>query len=108
MTAKVAHALRAAGRDGRNTAIVMTQAAECTWRGLPPERDEAPQSTVEALMYELRTNGLPQLRKENTQRRLADLSVSQLREVIEQLIRLQPKYPRIDDELIETLRELSK
>ena len=79
--------------------------AERTWRGLPPWRDKAAQSMVEALMFELREYGIEQLKKQNTQRRLADLSVSQLREVIERLIKLQSKYLRIDDELISTLRE---
>jgi hypothetical protein len=56
-----------------NMAIVMTQAAERRWRGLPPERNEAAQSTVEAVMYELRQYGIEQLKNQNTQHRLAEL-----------------------------------
>jgi hypothetical protein len=83
--------------------------AERTWRGLPPERDEAAQSTVEALMYELREHGVDQLKNANTQRRFAEFSGRQLREVIERLIKLRPRYPPgITEELITTLLEQTK
>src|SRR5262249_18471489 len=44
-------------------------------------------STVEAVVYELRTHGLAQLKKPNCQRRLGELSPEQLREVMARLIR---------------------
>src|SRR5262245_3356367 len=39
-------------------------------------------STVEALMYELRENGLPQFKNRNYLRRLGELSDKQVREVL--------------------------
>lgn len=78
---------------------------ERTWRWLQPERDEAAQSTIEALMFELREYGVDQLKKSNTQRRLADLSAWQVREVIARLTKLRPRYPRITAELIAALQE---
>jgi hypothetical protein len=62
-------------------------------------------STVDAVVYELRTHGLAQLGKPNCQRRLGDLSPEQLREVIARLIRLRPRYPKIDDALLLQLEE---
>ena len=59
-------------------------------------------------MYELREYGIDQLKKSNTQRRLAELSDRQLREIIERLTKLRPRYPRIDDGLISTLQERIK
>lgn len=69
------------------------------------EQYGAPKDTVEALMFELRTYGLAALAGANCQRRLADLSSSQVREVIGRLIRLRPDYPAITDELIFQLGE---
>jgi hypothetical protein len=63
-------------------------------------RDGAPQSTVEALVYELRTHGLTALQHPNCLRRLDDVSGTQLREATARLIRLQPKYPAITDDLL--------
>ena len=79
--------------------------ADHTMRGLRFERDGAAQSTVEAVMYELREYGIKQLRKTNTQRRLAEVSDRQLREVIGRLEKLQPKYSRITEALISMLKE---
>jgi hypothetical protein len=64
-------------------------------------------STVEAVMYELRTYGVAALAGPNCQQRLADLSNAQVREVIERLDRLRPKYPAITDHLLLLLAELS-
>jgi hypothetical protein len=83
----------------------MTQAAERTWRALPPERNEAVSSTIEAVMYELREFGTEQLKKTNTQRRLAELSLAQLREIIPRLMALRPRYPAISDDLLFLLSE---
>jgi len=62
-------------------------------------------STVEAVIYELRSCGLAQLKKPNCQRRLGDLSGEQLREVIARLIRLRPQYSKINDELLLQLED---
>jgi hypothetical protein len=62
-------------------------------------------TTVEALMYELRTHGVTALGRPNCQRRLGDLSTIQVREVIERLTRLRPRYPAITDELLLTLTD---
>src|SRR5262252_9518325 len=62
-------------------------------------------STVEAVVYELRTYGLVQLKKPNCQRRLGDLSGEPLREVIARLIKLRPQYPKIDDMLLLQLED---
>jgi hypothetical protein len=64
------------------------------------EQYGAPKATVDALMFELCTYGLAALAGANCLRRLADLSSSQVREVIGRLIRLRPHYPAITDELI--------
>jgi hypothetical protein len=60
-------------------------------------------TTVEALMYELRTDGVRALARPNCQRRLGDLSTIQVREVIERLTRLRARYPAITNELLLTL-----
>jgi uncharacterized glyoxalase superfamily metalloenzyme YdcJ len=62
--------------------------------------DGAPQSTVEALVYELRTHGLTALEHPSCLRRLDDVSTAQLREVLARLIKLRPKYPAIADDLL--------
>jgi len=56
--------------------------------------DRAAESTVETVVYELRTYGLAQLKKPNSQWRLGELSPEQLREVLARLIRLRPQYPK--------------
>jgi hypothetical protein len=78
------------------------EAALCKRRA---EYGAAP-STVEAVMYELRTYGLAAIAGPNCQRRLADLSNAQLRQVIERLDRLRPNYPAITDNLLFSLAEL--
>jgi hypothetical protein len=82
--------------------------ADRVWHGLPPERDEAAKSTVEALMYELREFGIEQLKKQNTQRRLTELSDRQLHEIVWRLEKLKAQYPRIDDALVSKLKEQIK
>jgi hypothetical protein len=72
------------------------------WEALndPRRFERAAQSTCDALLYELRTYGVPQLAKPNCRGRLSDLSTEQLRELLAALMRLRPKYPAITDELI--------
>jgi hypothetical protein len=63
-------------------------------------------TTVEALMYEMREYGLPQLRNLNCLRRLGELSTGQLRDVIGRLMKLRPGYPTtITEELLLKLGE---
>jgi hypothetical protein len=59
-----------------------------------------------AALYELREYGISQLAKPNCQRRLAVLSPKQFEELIAALLRLQPYYQTITDELIATLQEI--
>ena len=67
---------------------------------------DAPRSTYDAALFELREYGITQLAKPDCQRRLAMLSTKQLEDVIAALLRLQPRYQTITDELIATLREI--
>lgn len=62
-------------------------------------RGAAP-STVEALLYSLRERGVAALAEPDCKCRLSELSVVQIRTVIERLDGLRPKYPRITDDLI--------
>ena len=71
-----------------------------------PASQDAAQSTYDAALWELRTYGLAQLAKENCRRRLSDLSTKQLRELIAALMRLRPRYPMINDELLLKLGDL--
>jgi hypothetical protein len=64
------------------------------------EHRQAAQSTIDALVYELRTNGSDQLVKPNCRARLSYLSTKQGRELIAALLRLRPSYPAVADELI--------
>jgi hypothetical protein len=59
---------------------------------------DAPQFTIEALVYELRTHGVAALKHPNSLRRLSDVSTAQL-------IQLRPKYLAITDHLLLTLGE---
>ena len=60
----------------------------------------APNSTVEALVFELRTDGIAALNDSSCLRRIDDVSTAQLREVFGRLIKLRPKYPFITDDLL--------
>jgi hypothetical protein len=57
-------------------------------------RHGAPQPTVEALMYSLRTRGVKALEESSTRRRLSDLREQQLHEVCGRLQRLKPEIAR--------------
>jgi hypothetical protein len=79
----------------------------------PPSRDEAAESTVEALMFSLRKYGVETLSERACLRRLANLSSDQIREIVARLIALrrlkiagEPLYPKIDDELLLKLGDL--
>ena len=71
-----------------------------------PSRWATPQSTYDAALFELRKYGITQLANPNCQRRLAMLSAKQLEDMIVALLRLQPHYRTITNELIATLREM--
>jgi len=60
----------------------------------------AAKSTVEALMFSLRERGTAALAEPECRRRLAALSIAQVREVLARLMTLRPNYPAIDDELL--------
>jgi hypothetical protein len=76
------------------------------WRELNERDDQpAPQATVDARVYELRTNGLAALKNPSCRRRLADLSNGQLQELMAALIRARPTYPPVTDELLLALDE---
>lgn len=62
-------------------------------------RRGAASSTIDALMYELRTFGSVALYGPDCQQRLETLSRRQLIEVIERLFKLRGQYPNITDEL---------
>jgi hypothetical protein len=69
----------------------------------PKPRQHAAHSSLDALVYELRTRGLSQLQNPNCIRRLSDLSAEQTKKLIENLLQLRPKYPAITDDLISKL-----
>jgi hypothetical protein len=63
-------------------------------------------STVEAVMYELRTYGIAAIAGPNCRRRLSELNDAQLAEVIERLAKARGKYSAITDALLAQLSEL--
>jgi hypothetical protein len=58
-----------------------------------------------ALMLALRERGVAALAEPDCQRRLADTSTAQVREILARLMALRPAYPAIDDELLFLLGE---
>jgi hypothetical protein len=71
-----------------------------------PSTRPAPQTTVNALLYQLRKDGLAALENPNCRRRLADISDEQLHEVLAALIRARARYAAVTDELLITLDEI--
>ena len=65
--------------------------------------DEAPKTTYDAVEFELRTYGLSELSKRNCQRRLADLSIAQLKRLMVGLQQRRGQYPAVSDELLAAL-----
>lgn len=72
----------------------------------PKRWGEAAPTTVEALMYSLRQRGAAALFEPDCQRRVSELSREQVKEVIERLDRLRPKYSAITDGLLLNIAEL--
>src|SRR5262249_2592551 len=82
-------------------------------QGEPPPKPaikHAPQATVEAVMYELRTDGVAALKAPNCRRRLGSLARAQFKEVIARLIKLRGRSycAGITDELFLALDEMRK
>jgi hypothetical protein len=71
------------------------------WRELNDPRDRpTPRTTVDALLYQLRTDGLAAFEHPSCRRRLAELSAEQLHEVMAALIRVRAKCEAVTDELL--------
>jgi hypothetical protein len=68
----------------------------------------APQSTADALLYQLRTHGLAAFHDPSCRCRLADLSVEQLREVMAALIRVRARFTGVTDELLIALDRIRR
>jgi hypothetical protein len=64
------------------------------------QAEKAPQVTINALIHELRTDGISQLSDGRCRHRLSALSTEQMRDLIGSLLRLRPNYPAITDDLI--------
>jgi hypothetical protein len=76
-----------------------------TWHELN-RRDGAPQATVEALMFSMRS-GIDALREPSTLRRLAQLDVSQAQEVAERVRKFKPEIaPAWELDAVEALLEI--
>jgi hypothetical protein len=65
-----------------------------------PGARATPQTTVDALLCQLRTDGLAAFEDPSCRRRLADLSEGQLREVMAALIRTRTSCAAVTDELL--------
>ena len=66
----------------------------------PTAQAEAPAATVDALIYELREDGVAAFATPGCQRRLAAISFDQALDVIARLNNLRAQYPKITDQLI--------
>src|SRR5262245_10140279 len=67
----------------------------------------AANSTLEAVLYALRSYGIDTFKRPNCRRMLGDLSDNQLAQVIERLIKLRSQYPAIAGTLLTQLARLS-
>jgi hypothetical protein len=73
------------------------------WNPPQAEPAEAPKATYDAVVYELRTHGVSQLSKPNCQRRLGDLSIAQLKNLITSLQQRRGQYPNVGRSTATTL-----
>lgn len=80
--------------------ISLDRALDEISRAARERHEEAPAATYHAVVYELRTHGLSQLRQSSCQHRLGNLSAAQLRAVMVSLHALRDQYPKISDELL--------
>ena len=69
---------------------------------------DAPETTVNAVEYELRTDGEVSFAAPSCQSRLATLSAEQVLELIARLARQRPKYPAITNEVLSRLGERAR
>jgi hypothetical protein len=77
------------------------------WRELnDPSARPTPQTTVSALLYQLRVDGLGA--HPNCRHRLAELSTEQLRELMAALIRTRPRFAAVTDELLIALDRIGR
>jgi hypothetical protein len=79
------------------------------WRELnDPGARPTPQTTVNALLYQLRMDGLGAFEHPNCRRRLAELSTEQLRELMAALIRVRRRCAAVTDELLIALDRIGR
>jgi hypothetical protein len=69
---------------------------------------DAPPTTLEAVMYELREEGLAALKASNCRRRIGELSRRQLLEALRRLLKLRSRFPKISDDLLLYIEDLAK
>jgi hypothetical protein len=67
---------------------------------------QAPEAIYNALLYELRTCGVPQLKNLSCQRRLADLSAAQIKAAMASLQARRSQYPKVSDDLLKALARI--
>jgi hypothetical protein len=72
----------------------------------PADDQAAASSTVEAVVYALRTHGSAALQDKCNQARLRELSDRQIKEVLVRLSSLKTKYPSVTHSLLKLLTEL--
>jgi hypothetical protein len=68
--------------------------------------NNAPEATWNAVQCELRTYGLQQLSNPSCQRRLADLSIAQIKNLMASLLQWREQYPNVSDALLAALAEI--
>jgi hypothetical protein len=73
-----------------------------------PSARSTPQTTVNALIYQLRMDGLGAFEHPSCGRRLAELSTEQLRELMAALIRARPRCAAVTDELLIALDRIRR
>jgi hypothetical protein len=86
----------------------MSLEVECAAFDRTLRRDGAPQSTLDALNYELRSHGLAALEHPNCRHRLTEVSPEQLRELMTALIRVRAECAAVTDELLIALDRIRR
>jgi hypothetical protein len=95
---------RKAFAEGRTLAVITDNTVTYVTRA--NSRAGAPASTVEAAMYQLRERGIEALKDPSCQRRLSELSNTQLRDVVGRLKALRARYPKITKEVIAIVAQM--
>jgi hypothetical protein len=70
------------------------------WARKRHEQHGAPETTVDAVIFSLRSRGMAALNDPITRRRLSELSRPQIADVGVRLHRLRAKYPTVTDQVI--------